>query len=177
MPRWTDSERAIFLQAGARFAETSTGRTVLSGPVDVRAWIDDPEPASVADVPELRSPSPPSAISLEVIRESDGRPMLARRVFRSDAFLGTSRGTRAVPIAFHYAPGTKQALPVALCLKLRPGDCGGIYWFRLFARPTEAYLQTPRLANGNYRVWVKAWDAAGNAATATVRIAIRNAGR
>jgi hypothetical protein len=176
MPRWTAAERATFPQAGARFAETRTGRTVLSGPVDVRASIDDPEPASLADVPELRSPSPPSGISLKVIRESDGRPMLARRVFRSDAFLGTSRGTRAVPIGFHYAPGTEQPLPAALCLKRQPADCGGVYWFRLFARPTEAYLQTPRLANGNYRFWVKAWDAAGNAATATVRIAIRNPG-
>jgi hypothetical protein len=100
--------------------------------------------------------------------------MLARTVFRSAAFLGTSRGTRAVPIAYHYAPGTKQPLPVALCLKLRPADCKGAYWFRLFARPTEAYWDTSRLASGNYRVRVKASDASGNSATASVPITIRN---
>jgi hypothetical protein len=176
MPEWTAVERAFFAQAGSRFADTSTGRTLLFGRVDIRAWIDDPEPraGSLADAPELLSPSPPYAISLEVIRESDGRPMLARTVFRSAAFLGTSRGTRAVPIAYHYAPGTHGPIPVALCLKLQPADCKGAYWFRLFARPTEAYWDTSRLANGNYRVRVKASDASGNPATATVRITIRN---
>ena len=176
MPRWTAPGRATFPQAGSRFAETSSGRTLLSGPVDVRSWIDDPEPqaGSLADTPALRSPSPPYAVSLEVIRESDGRPMLARTVFRSDGFLGTSRGTRAVPISYHYAPGTKEPLPAADCLKLQPVDCTGAYWFRLFARPTEAYWETTRLENGNYRFRVKAWDAAGNTATAAVGIAIRN---
>jgi hypothetical protein len=176
MPGWTAPERASFPQAGTRYADTSSGRTLLYGRVDVRAWIDDPEPraGSFADKPELLSPSPPYAISLQVIRESDGRPMLARTVFRSAAFLGTSRGTRAVPIAYHYAPGTKQPLPVALCLKLRPADCKGAYWFRLFARPTEAYWDTSRLASGNYRVRVKASDASGNSATASVPITIRN---
>ena len=178
MPRWTAAERASFPQSGSPFAETSTGRTLLSGHVDVRAWIDDAEPqaGSSSDAPELRTPSPPYAISLEVIRESDGRPMLVRTVFRSAAFLGTSRGTRAVPISYHYAPGTKQALPAGLCLTLRPADCAGEYWFRLFARPTEAYWDTSRLANGNYRVQVKALDAAGNSARAAARITLRNPG-
>jgi hypothetical protein len=178
MPDWTTTEPASFPQAGRQFADTSTGGTLLSGRVDVRAWIDDPEPraGSTANAPHLRSPSPPAAISLQVIRESDGRPMLARTVFRSAAYLGTSRGTRAVPISFHYAPGTKQPLPAALCLKLQRADCAGAYWFRLFARPTEAYWDTSRLANGSYQVRVKALDAAGNSAAAATRIAIRNPG-
>jgi hypothetical protein len=176
MPQWTAAERVSFPQAGSPFAEESTGRTLLAGHVDARAWIDDPEPraGSLANAPELLSPSPPYAISLQVIRESDGRPMLTRTVFRSAVFLGTSRGTRAVPIAYHYAPGTHGPIPVALCLKLRPANCTGAYWFRLFARPTEAYWDTSRLANGNYRLRVKASDAAGNAATASIRITIRN---
>jgi hypothetical protein len=176
MPGWTTAEGASFARAGSRFADTRSGRTLLSGRVDVRAWIDDPEPqaGSLADAPELQSPSPPSGISIEVVRERDGRPMLARTVFRSAAFLGTSRGTRAVPISYHYAPGTKQPLPAALCLKLPRADCKGAYWFRLFARPTEAYWDTSRLANGEYRVRIKASDAFGNSATAEARITIRN---
>jgi hypothetical protein len=176
MPRWITAARTSFPQAGTRFADTSTGRTLLAGYVDVRAWIDDPEPrtGSLADPPQLQSPSPPDAISLQVIRERDGRPMLVRTVFRSAVFLGNSLGTRAVPINYHYAPGTKRPLPIALCLKTRRSDCTGAYWFRLFARPTEAYWDTRRLANGNYRVRVKAWDAAGNYTTAAARITIDN---
>ena len=117
---------------------------------------------------------PPDGVALEVVRETDGRPILSRTVFRAAVFLGDSRGTQAVPIGYHYAPGTRQALPVAACLKARLVDCGARFWFRLFARPTSAYWDTRRVPNGSYLVRVRAWDAWGNAATATARVSIRN---
>src|SRR5438105_4278988 len=134
MPRWTAGERVTFPQAGGPLPRTS-----LSGRVDVRAWIDDPS----LRPGRLAAPAPPERVALEVVRESDGRTVFARTVFRSDVFLGSSLGTQAVPIGYHYAPGTKETLPAAVCLRARRARCGGTYWFRLFARPTSAYWATP----------------------------------
>jgi hypothetical protein len=108
------------------------------------------------------------------MRAGDGRVVLARTVFRTDVFLGSSLGTQAVPIDYHYAPGTKETLPAADCLRTRSARCGGTYWFRLFARPTSAYWDTRRTPNGIYLLRVRAWDASGNEATRTARITIRN---
>jgi O-antigen ligase len=170
MPSWTAAARVALPPAGVRFPETSTGRALLSGLVDVRAWIDDPPPRPGV----LASPTHPYGVSLEVARESDGRPVLVRTVFRAAVFLGDSRGTQAVPIGYHYAPATREALPVGPCLKAQPVDCRARYWFRLFARPTSAYWDTRRVPKGNYRLRVRAWDAAGNSATATAGVTIRN---
>ncbi|TMK95113.1 MAG: hypothetical protein E6G42_03525 [Actinobacteria bacterium] len=176
MPAWTAGARASFPQAGKQFPDASTGRALLSGRVDVRAWIDDPAPylGWLTHAPALVSPNHPDRIELQVIRESDGRPVLARTVFRAAAFLGDSRATQAVPIGYHYAPGTKQAIPAGPCLKAQPRDCRGVYWFRLFARPTGTYWDTTTTADGDYRLRVRAWDAAGNFASAAARVTIRN---
>ena len=82
--------------------------------------------------------------------------------------------TQPVPIGYHYAPGTHETLPAALCLALRRRNCGGAYWFRLFARPTSAYWDTTRVSNGDYRLRVTASDAAGNSASREARLTIRN---
>jgi len=165
MPRWTAGARVTLPQAGVRLP-----RTRLSGLVDVRAWIDDP-PLRAGP---LAAPTQPYRVALELVRDRDGRTVLARTVFRADVFLGSSAGTQAVPIGYHYAPGTSETLPAALCLRDRGRDCGGRYWFRLFARPTSAYWDTRRTPNGTYRLTVRAWDAAGNEAARTMRITIRN---
>jgi len=171
MPRWVVADGVSFPRAGMPFREAG-GRAVVSGRVDVRARIEDP---AAPDLPRpLASPSPPYRISLRVIRESDERDVLARTVFRAAVFLGDSLGTQAVPISYHYAPGTRQALPAQLCMELRRGDCGGVYWFRLFARPTSAYWDTTRLPDGAYRIRVTASDAAGNSASRSGRVTIRN---
>jgi O-antigen ligase len=165
MPSWTAAAEAAFPQAGV-----PAFRSRLSGLVDVRAWIDDP-PLGRG---RLAAPAQPYRAALEVVRARDGRPVLARTVFRSDVFLGSSLGTQAVPIGYHYAPGTTETLPAAACLRARRGRCGGTYWFRLFARPTSAYWDTRRTPNGSYLLRVKAWDAAGNEATRAARITIQN---
>jgi tetratricopeptide (TPR) repeat protein len=168
MPSWTVSARVAFPRAGV-----PVPRSRLSGLVDVRAWIDDPPPGRG----RLAAPAQAHRVALEVVRERDGRPVLARTVFRSDVFLGSPLGTQAVPIGYHYAPGTKETLPAAACMRARRGRCGGTYWFRLFARPTSAYWDTRRTPNGSYLLRVTAWDATGNEATRTTRIAIRNSHR
>jgi O-antigen ligase/polysaccharide polymerase Wzy-like membrane protein len=176
LPVWIAGARTVFPQAGQRFPEASTGQALLSGRVDVRAWIDEPAPylGWLSDAPALVSPNQPDRIDLQVVGESDGRLVLARTVFRASAFLGDSRATQPVPISFHYAPGTKQALPAGLCLQAQPRDCSGVYWFRLFARPTGTYWDTTAIEDGDYRLRVKVWDAAGNVASGTAHVAIGN---
>jgi hypothetical protein len=170
MPRWTAAARAAFRWAGEPFPDAGSGRALLSGLVDIRAWIDDPPPRPSV----LSSSTPPYGVSLEVARESDGRGVLVRTVFRAEVFLGDPRGTQAVPISYHYAPGTKAVLPAEACVQTAHDNCGGTYWFRLFARPTSAYWDTRRVPNGNYRLRVRAWDVAGNATTATASVTIGN---
>jgi hypothetical protein len=165
MPKWSAGSRVTLPQAGVRLS-----RADLSGLVDVRAWIDDP-PLLAGP---LAAPTQPYRVSLELVRDRDGRTVLARTIFRADVFLGSSLGTQTVPIGYHYAPGTKETLPAALCLRARRHDCGGTYWFRLFARPTSAYWDTRRTPNGTYRLSVRAWDAAGNEAVRTTRVTVRN---
>jgi O-antigen ligase/polysaccharide polymerase Wzy-like membrane protein len=178
MPRWVVAGGVSFPASGTRFPEVR-GRAVLSGRADVRAWVDDPEPSGrSAAVPRaLGSANPPDRISLQVMRGSDRRPFFVRTVFRAAVFLGNSAGTQAVPISYHYAPGTKHALPAELCLKLQPRNCTSTYWFRLFARPASTYWETTRLPDGDYRLRVTASDAAGNAASRVARVTIRNARR
>jgi hypothetical protein len=176
MPAWRAAARAVFPQSGKQFPHARTGRALLAGLVDVRAWIDDPAPylGWLAGASALVSPNHPDRIELQVIRESDGRPVLTRTVFRAAVFLGDSQATQPVPISFHYAPGAKQALPAGLCLKRRLRNCGSVYWFRLFARPTVTLWDTTGTADGDYRLSVKAWDVTGNFASAERRVTIRN---
>ena len=63
--------RTDFPQAGKQFPDASTGRALLSGRVDVRAWIDDPAPylGWLTHAPALVSPNHPDRIDLQVIRE------------------------------------------------------------------------------------------------------------
>jgi hypothetical protein len=95
-------------------------------------------------------------------------------VFRAAVFLADSHATKVVPLDYHYAPGTKAALPGGLCARAHWRDCGGVYWFRLFAEPTGAYWNTTTQPNGDYRLVVKAWDAAGNVTSAEARVTIQN---
>jgi len=175
MPRWGLTGGVSFPAAGTRFPSVA-GRAIVSGRVDARAWVDDPPSGGASKTlpPELLAPSPPYRISLDVTRESDGRRVLARTVFRAAVFLGDSAATQPVPIGYHYAPGTHETLPAALCLALRRRNCGGAYWFRLFARPTSAYWDTTLVSNGDYRLRVTASDAAGNSASREARLTIRN---
>jgi hypothetical protein len=46
-----------------------------------------------------------------------------------------------------------------------------MYWFRLF--PLR-YWDTTRLPDGRYRLRVRAWDIAGNSASAEVTVRIAN---
>ena len=49
--------------------------------------------------------------------------------------------------------------------------CDGVYWLRVF--PLR-YWDTTKLADGRYRLEVRAWSATGNLARASVLVTIAN---
>jgi hypothetical protein len=161
-PKWQRraGNAARLPQAGRRL-----DRTRLSGVVDVRAHVSDPQSfiGWFRDVPRLAAPHHPYRLGLLLVERATGRVVLRRTVFLSLTVPSFAAGQ-------HYAPGTEQNLSAKACLAGR-GRCDGVYWFRLFQRP---YWNTRRLANGRYLLVVRAWDAAGNRTRKDVPIVIRN---
>jgi hypothetical protein len=143
-------------------------RTRLSGIVDIRARVSDPQSfiGWFRELPALAAPHHPYRLGLLLVERASGRVVLRRTVFLSL----TEPPFRA---AQHYAPGTDQNLSAKACLAGRVGRCDGVYWFRLFQRP---YWDTSRLRNGRYVLVVRAWDAAGNRTRKDVQLTIANPG-
>jgi hypothetical protein len=87
-----------------------------------------------------------------------------REAFRAEQVLDQSASR-------HFAPGTEQNLPAGGCMRRHAElRCDGIYWFRLFPLGWD----TTRLADGRYEIRVRAWDVAGNLASASVEVALAN---
>jgi hypothetical protein len=148
-------------------AGTRLDKTRLSGTVDVRVRLDDPQSfiGWFAELPWLAAPHHPFRLAVTVIQLPGGRIVHDGDVFRAECSVYT-------PADQHFAPGTEQNLPANACMDLhRTVRCDGIYWFRLFPRP---YWDTTRLPNGRYRLRILAWDVKGNEASASSDVTIRN---
>jgi hypothetical protein len=163
-PSWTRRQANVakLPQAGRRLDKRR-----LSGRVDVRVHVDDPQSfiGWFADVPWLASPHHPFRLAVAVVRVATAKVVHRRDVFWSERYLEQPAGQ-------HFAPGTEQNLPANGCMSLhRSVRCDGVYWFRLFPRP---YWDTTTLPNGRYRLYVRAWDVAGNEADAESEVTITN---
>lgn len=164
-PAWKrrpNTSVALLPQAGTRLDKRR-----LAGKVDVRVRLSDPQSfiGWFADLPWLAAPHHPFRLAVTVTRVGDGSVVLDRDVFRSEQMI-------TMPAGQHYAPGTDQNLPANGCMRLhRTVRCDGVYWFRVFPRP---YWDTTRLPNGRYRLRIRAWDVAGNVATAEPEVTIAN---
>ena len=142
-------------------------RERLAGRVDVRVRMSDPQSVIgwFQELPWLAAPHHPFRVAVSIVQLATDRTVRRREVFRAEQMLGLSAGR-------HFAPGTEQNLPANGCMRFHTAArCDGIYWFRLF--PLR-YWDTTRLADGRYRVVVRAWDVAGNLATAGVEVSIAN---
>jgi hypothetical protein len=164
-PEWTrrpEASVARLPQAGTRLDKTR-----LSGRVDVRVRLDDPQSfiGWFEDLPWLAAPHHPFRLGVALVELPGGRVVLNRDVFRAERSVYTPAGQ-------HYAPGTDQNLPANACMaKHRTARCDGVYWFRLFPKP---YLDTTTLPNGRYRLRILAWDVAGNESEADTAVTVRN---
>jgi hypothetical protein len=153
---------ARYPQAGRRL-----NKQRLSGTVDVRARIDDPQSflGWFTDKPWLAAPHHPFRVAVSVAQHGTGSVFHDVEVFRSEQML-------ELPAGQHYAPGTEQNLPAGACVRRHASiRCRGSYWFRLFPKP---YLNTRQLPNGNYRISIRVWDVAGNARVDNTDVAVRN---
>jgi hypothetical protein len=153
---------ARYPQAGRRLDKRR-----LSGPVDVRVRIADPQSfiGWFKDKPWLAAPHHPFRVAVSVARHGTGRVFQDHEVFRSEQMI-------ELPAGQHYAPGTEQNLSAGACIRRHASlRCQGSYWFRLFPRP---YLNTRQLPNGRYRISVRVWDAAGNARVDNTDVTVNN---
>lgn len=169
MPTWSVVNNAVTSPDAGNELFPVDQAHALSGYVDVRAWIYDPQSYlgwfDSADHPELYAPLHPYRVHITVTDITDpANPtvVLSRDVFQDDGILDSAAGTPPIPIDYHYAPGTRQNLPALDCENLQPTDCTGRYWFRLFATPTGAYWDTTQYPDGEYQIDVTAWDTQGN---------------
>jgi hypothetical protein len=163
-PSWTRREANVarLPQAGTRLNKTS-----LSGVVDVRVHVDDPQSfiGWFEELPWLAAPHHPFRLAATVTQSATGRVVHDADVFRAEREVFTPAGQ-------HFAPGTDQNLPANACIDSHSTvRCDGIYWFRLFPRP---YWDTTRLPNGKYRLRVRAWDVPGNTSKAETEVTIVN---
>ena len=147
-------------------AGTRISRERLSGRVDVRVRVSDPQSfiGWFRDLPWLAAPHHPFRLATTITDLATGRTVRRREAFRAEQLLD-------LPADRHFAPGTEQNLPAQGCM-LRHSSvrCDGIYWFRAFPR----YWDTARLPDGRYQVSIRTWDVAGNLASASVPITIAN---
>ena len=148
-------------QAGSRIP-----RDRLFGRVDVRVRVSDPQSfiGWFQELPWLAAPHHPFRLAVSIVDMATGKIVRRREAFRSEQVLDLAAG-------LHFAPGTEQNLPAGGCMSRHATmRCDGIYWFRAFPR----YWDTTRLSDGRYEVRVRAWDVAGNLATASVAVSIAN---
>jgi hypothetical protein len=139
----------------------------LAGKVDVRVRVGDPQSfiGWFDELPWLAAPHHPFRLAVRIVDVPGGRVVRRREVFRAERMLGLAAGR-------HFAPGTEQNLPARGCMRLHASvQCDGVYWLRLF--PLR-YWDTTQLADGRYRLEVRAWDVAGNLAEAEAVVRIAN---
>jgi hypothetical protein len=142
-------------------------RNRLSGLVDVRARVADPQSfiGWFEELPWLAAPHHPFRMMVSITDLSSGKVVRRREVFRAERFPGLAAGR-------HFAPGTAQNLPANGCMSRHASiRCDGVYWLRLF--PLR-YWDTTRLADGRYRLRVRAWDVAENVSHADVDVRVAN---
>jgi hypothetical protein len=163
-PAWT--RRPTTSVARLPQAGTRVPRERLFGHVDVRVRVSDPQSfiGWFQDLPWLAAPHHPFRLAVTISDLATGRVMRRRDAFRAEQLLD-------LPADRHFAPGTEQNLPARGCmLRHSTMRCDGVYWFRLFPR----YWDTSRVSDGRYEMRVRAWDVAGNLASARVTVRIAN---
>jgi hypothetical protein len=163
-PAW--SRRPTTSVARLPHAGSRIARDRLFGRVDVRVRVSDPQSfiGWFQELPWLAAPHHPFRLAVTIVDLATGRMVRRREAFRAGQLLD-------LPAGLHFAPGTEQNLPAGGCMQRHATmRCDGIYWFRAFPR----YWDTTRLPDGRYEMRVRAWDVAGNLATASVAVTVAN---
>ena len=143
----------------------------LVGRVELRAEIGDPQSfwGFLARHPRWEVLDHPYRVAVVIRSLATGTVILRRVSFQSDQLPST-------PYLVHYAPGTRDDVPISECRELPEHTrCLGAYWFRPFSRFRQEFWDTTRFPDGVYEITVSAWDMRGNKGTRTVLVVVANA--
>jgi hypothetical protein len=142
----------------------------LHGLVELRAQIADPQSFSGFLAQNAAWPTEwtPFAVAVEIRNARTGKIVLRRVSFRADQMPQT-------PYLVHYAPGTVEDDNMQECVgPPQLARCDGVTWLRPFSRFREEFWNTRGVANGGYRITVRAGDIAGNTGSRTLTVAVKN---
>jgi hypothetical protein len=177
LPQWSLDRLMPWADDGAFV----TSSNVLSGVVDMRASVSDPQSfgnaaAVNSTLVRLRNEIAPYRLHVELRRVGARADLVNRDVFRGDIALSLAdAGHGALPFGSLYAPGTSPAASAETCLGPDGGArCQGTYWYRVFATSSSRSWDTRRYPNGRYRVTISAWDAWGNETSKSVVVTVAN---
>jgi hypothetical protein len=143
----------------------------LTGRVEIRVEADDPQ--SVLGFLKARkrwvTRHHPHRLEIEIRHVPGGHLVLKHTTFQNDLLL---KGM--VPFKVHFAPGTRQNLKLQSCVDNAHEICRGRYWFRALADDRSRSWNTHKVANGDYRIQVTAYDRHGHKASRAVVVTVRN---
>jgi len=89
--------------------------------------------------------------------------VLARTLFQLDWAPGP-------PWQHFFRPLTRRSAPVAKCVVLKPANCAGQFWLRLWERGWD----TRKVPNGSYTLKLTVEDTVGRSASRTLRLRVAN---
>ena len=142
----------------------------LHGLVELRANIGDPQSflGFLKDNRAWPTVFTPYRIAVTIRSLSSGKTIMRRTSFQADQLPQT-------PYIVHYAPGTIEDDNMQECVgPPQKSTCAGTYWYRPFSQFNQEYWNTRTSPNGRYGVTVTAADLAGNTASRTATVTIRN---
>ncbi len=146
---------------------SSTG---LHGLVELRVLAFDPQSffGFLARNPAWPTVWTPHRLSVEIRDQRSGHLVLRRTSFEADQMPQT-------PYLVHYAPGTVEDDNMQECVgPPQLPKCDGVTWLRPLSRFKQEFWDTHKIANGVYRITVRAGDIAGNVGENTVLATVKN---
>jgi hypothetical protein len=149
---------------------TPLAATGLHGLVELRVLAFDPQSffGFLTRNPAWPTVWTPHKLSVEIRGRRSGRTVLRRTSFEADQMPQT-------PYLVHYAPGTVEDDNMQECVgPPQLPKCDGVTWLRPLSRFKQEFWDTRTVANGDYRITVRAGDIAGNAGAKTVAVTVKN---
>src|SRR5262249_20773175 len=140
---------AHYVPAGELIPIDADGYQRLSGIVDVRARIEDPQSFhGMADgLPAFMNDLHPAHVHLVITQKATGKVVADHDVFQTNYSIGKQAsllGLRVIDISDHFAPGTREAFRGPQAYHSQT-PAGNELWFRLFEaknNPATPYWDT-----------------------------------
>jgi hypothetical protein len=149
---------------------TELGLGNLHGAVDLRAWINDTQGflGVFTRQPDLAVTTAPYRVWVQILQSATHAIVWQRTVFQNDLLL-----SGVLPIFALYGSGSHPSLSDYDCLHSRI-PCDGRLFYHLIVVGGRDLWDTRSVANGAYRLTIKAYDIAGNVSQRVLSLRVRN---